>query len=707
MIAAGKWIAKNRILILIICIAMLIPSTLGYLNTRTNFDLLTYLPESLETVKGQNIIMDEYGMGAFSMIIVDNKALKDAAALEAQIESVPHVKDVLWYDDIADLSLPVEMIPEKLRQKFFRRDATMMLALLEESTSSDESMEAIDNIRSICDKDCYVSGMTAILNDLRDLTNGELPIYVAIAVVLCLAVMLLLTDSFAVPFLFLIDIGAAIIFNMGSNLIFGEISYITKAVAAVLQLGVTTDYSIFLLDSFRENEKLYPGDKNTAMGHAIANTFKSVVGSSVTTVAGFIALCFMTFTLGIDMGLVMAKGVLFGVLSCITLLPALVLLFEPLINKTTHRPLLSGISRFSDFVTRHYRIWIVVFLLLLAPAYWGNNHVGVYYDMSGSLPDYLPSKIAQVKVQDDFDSSTMHMILMDSSIPAKEKKQMFEKIDALDGVTWCIGLNSLIDPSIPDAMIPKDVRSMLQSGGYELAFASTEYYTGSDEVNAQIDAINEIVDQYDPSAMVIGEAPLTHDLVDIANVDFRNVNAASILIIFVIIAIVFRSLSLPLILELTIEFAIMVNMAIPYFTGTKISFVTSIILGTVQLGSTVDYAILMTSRYQKERQNGHDKKEAVQIAHRACAASIITSGCSFFAATFGVALYSQIDIIQSICTMLARGAIISMFTVIFILPGMFMIFDGLICRTSWKFLGTRGNHKEPGKSLFKRIPDTY
>ena len=694
MVTLGKWIARHRILILIIGIALLVPSALGYLNTRTNFDLLTYLPESLETVEGQNIIIDEYGMGAFSMIVVENKTLKDTAKLEAEIESIPHVKDVLWYDDIADLSLPVEMIPAQLREKFFSGNATMLLTLLDNSTSSDDSMEAVDRIRDILDDNCYASGMTATLNDLRDLTDAELPIYILIAVLLCLAVMLLLTDSFVVPFLFLFDIGCAIIYNMGSNVLFGEISYITKAVAAVLQLGVTTDYSIFLLDSYRENLQRFPGESNRAMGHAIANTFKSIVGGSVTTIAGFIALCFMTFTLGIDMGLVMTKGVLLGVLSCVTILPSLVLIFEPLIRKTKHRPLLANTDRFSDFVTKHSRLWLVIFAVLLFPAIWGNTHVGVYYDMLGTLPDSLPSRIAQAKMRENFDSSTMHMLLMDKNIPAKEKKAMFDEISETDGVSWCLGLNSLVDPSIPDEMIPEKIRGMLQSGDYELAFISTPYDTGTDEVNAQIDKINEIVKRYDTTAMVIGEAPLTHDLVDITDIDFRNVNGASLLIIFVIIALVFRSLSLPFILELTIEFAIMINMAIPYYAGSKICFVTSIILGTVQLGSTVDYAILMTSRYQKERQRGFDKHMAARKAHRACTPSIITSACAFFAATFGVAVYSNIDIIQSICMMLARGALISMVTVIFVLPGMFELLDSLICRTSFRFLGTAQNRQK-------------
>lgn len=698
LIKAGKWIAKNRILILIIGIVLLIPCVFGMVNMRTNYDLLTYLPESLETVKGQEIIVDEYGMGAFSMIVVENKSMKQVQEIEEDIEAIPHVKDVLWYDDVADISLPVEMVPKDIREKFFNGDATMMIALLDDSTSSDSSMAAIDDIRAVVDEDCKVGGMTAILDDLRTLSDKEVPVYVSIAVALCLAAMLLLTDSFVVPFLFLIDIGFAVVYNMGTNFMFGEISYITKAVAAVLQLGVTMDYSIFLLGSYRENKLRFPGDNNRAMGHAISNTFKSIIGSSITTIAGFIALCFMTFTLGFDMGLVMAKGVIFGVITCITILPALILMFDKAITRTTHRPLIrtSGAEKVSDFITKHYKVWIIVFVVLLIPAIWGNNHVGVYYDMSASLPDSLPSKQAQVAIQDDFGTSTMHMILMDKNLPAKDKKKMLDEVSDVDGVTWCLGMNSLVDPSIPESMIPSDVKKMLESDKYELAFVSTEYYTGSTEVNKQVDAINEIVKDMDPNAMVIGEAPLTHDLVNVTNVDFRNVNMASLLIIFVIIMLVFRSLSLPVILEVVIEFAIFINMAIPYYTGTKLAFVTSIILGTVQLGSTVDYAILMTSRYQKERQRGNEKKEAVRIAHRACMLSIITSGISFFAATFGVSLFSDIDIIKSICLLLARGALISTAVVIFILPGMFMIFDKLIVKTSLNFLGKKGKNGKNG-----------
>ncbi|MGN0362302.1 MAG: RND family transporter [Bilifractor sp.] len=689
MVKVGKWIARHRILILILAVIMLIPSAYGYFHTKTNYDLLTYLPKSLDTMKGQDIIVDEYGMGSFSMIVVDNESMKDVAKLEKDIEAVPHVKDVLWYDDVADLSLPVDMIPQDLREKFFKGDATMMLAMFDDTSSADTTMEAVDQIRSIVKKDTYVSGITAIMNDLRDLTNQELPIYVTIAVVLCLIAMLLLTDSFLVPFLFLLDIGIAIMYNMGTNQIFGSISYVTKAVAAVLQLGVTTDYSIFLLGSYRENKLRFPGEKERAMGHAISNTFKSIVGSSITTIAGFIALCFMSFTLGLDMGLVMAKGVVFGVLTCVTVLPSLVLLFDKPITKTTHKPLLGHLEKASDFITKHYKIWMVIFLAMFIPAVYGNNHVKNYYDMSGSLPKSLPSMVAQQKVEDDFGSSTMHIIVLDKDTPVKNKVNIINQVNDVDGVNYVLGLNSLVGSSVPDSMIPSDVRDMLQSKDYELMFVSTQYYTGSDEVNKQIDQINTILKKYDKGAMLIGEAPLTHDLVDVTNVDFMHVNTASLLIIFFIILMVFKSFSLPFILEITIEFAIFVNMAIMYYTGTSVSFVTSIVLGTVQLGSTVDYAILMTSRYQKERQRGHEKKEAVQIAHRACMGSIITSGVAFFAATFGVAVYSNIDIIKSICMMLARGALISMVTVLFILPGMFMIFDKLIVKTSIDFFGTK------------------
>ena len=698
MVKVGKWIAKNRILILILAVLLLIPSYFGFKSTRTNYDLLTYLPENLDTVQGQNIVVDQYGMGAFSMVVVENKSLKDVAKLEQDIEAIPHVKDVLWYDDVADINLPVQMIPENLRSKFFSGDATMMLVLLDNTSSADSTLAAEKQIRSVLDSDCYINGIPSVMNDLKDLTDQELPIYVGIAVLMSLVAMLLLTDSFAVPFLFLLDIAFAVVYNMGTNVMFGSISYITKAIAAVLQLAVTMDYSIFLLGSYRENKLRFPGDNNRAMGHAIANTFKSIIGSSVTTIAGFIALCFMSFTLGLDLGLVMAKGVLFGVLSCVTILPSLVLFFDKAIEKTKHKPLMGNLDKASAFITKHFKLWIVLFCIILVPAVYGNNHVQNYYDLSGSLPSNLPSRIGFKKVEDDFGSTTIDMVLFDKNMPAKEKADMLSDMEDVDGVNYCIGMNSLVGSNVPDSMVPLKVRSMLQSDKYEMCFVGTGYYVGSDEANAQVEKLNSIIKQYDANALLVGEAPMTHDLVDVTNVDFIHVNTASLGIIFVIICLLFRSVSLPVILELVIESAIIINMSIPYFTNTSVVFVASIILGTVQLGSTVDYAILMTSRYQKERQRGRDRDTAIQIAHRTSMGSIITSGLSFFAATFGVALYSNIDVIHSMCLMLARGALISTVVVIFILPGMLKIFGGLIEHTSWHFLGKEATKKNKAQS---------
>ena len=701
-----SWIAKNRILILILAVLLLIPSYFGFKSTRTNYDLLTYLPENLDTVQGQNIVVDQYGMGAFSMVVVENKSLKDVAKLEQDIEAIPHVKNVLWYDDVADINLPVEMIPEKLRSKFFSGDATMMLVLLDNTSSADSTLEAEKQIRGVLDSDCYINGIPSVMNDLKDLTDQELPIYVGIAVLMSLIAMLLLTDSFVVPFLFLLDIAFAVVYNMGTNVMFGSISYITKAIAAVLQLAVTMDYSIFLLGSYRENKQRFPGDNNRAMGHAIANTFKSIIGSSVTTIAGFVALCFMSFTLGLDLGLVMAKGVLFGVISCVTILPSLVLFFDKAIEKTRHKPLLGNLNKASNFITKHYKLWIVLFCIILVPAIYGNNHVQNYYDMSGSLPSDLPSRIGFQKVEDDFGSTTIDMVLFDKNMPAKEKADMLSDLENVDGVNYCLGMNSLVGSNVPDSMVPLKVRNMLQSDKYEMCFVGTGYYVGSDEANAQVEELNSIIKKYDADALLVGEAPMTHDLVDVTNVDFIHVNSASLGIIFVIIMLLFRSVSLPVILELVIESAIIINMSVPYFTNTSVVFVASIILGTVQLGSTVDYAILMTSRYQKERQRGRDRDTAIQIAHRTSMSSIITSGISFFAATFGVALYSNIDVIHSMCLMLARGALISTVVVIFILPGMLKIFGGLIEHTSWHFLGRGSKEKTKSAPEAKAAPET-
>ena len=569
MVKVGKWIAKHRIFILLVSILLLIPAAIGKAETKINYDLLSYLPGDLETVKGQDILVDEYGMGAFSMVVVEGMELKDVQKLEEKFSEVDHVKDVMWYDDVADISLPVEMIPKDLRKAFFNGDATMMLALFDNTTSSDEAMEAVTNMRKIADKQCFISGMTGIVTDIKNISLQELPIYVVIATLLSFFVLELTGTSFLVPIFFLISIGAAVLYNLGSNIFLGEISYITEALTAVLQLGVTMDYSIFLLNSYEENKLRFPGEKERAMGHAIANTFKSVVGSSVTTVAGFMALCFMTFALGKDLGIVMAKGVVIGVLCCVTLLPSLILIFDRAIEKTKHRPLIKSIDKPSAFITKHYRLWLILFAVLLFPAIYGNNHTKIYYNIAQSLPDTLPANVANKKLVDDFKMSNMHMILMQKDMDAKDKRKMLEEIDEVDGVKWSLGMNTLFGPTIPESMIPDDMKKMLQSDNYELAFICSEYESATDEVNKQISEIDKIVKSYSKHAMVIGEAPLMKDLQDTTDVDLKTVNAISILAIFIIIMIVFKSISLPVILVAVIEFAIFVNMAIPYYQGTS------------------------------------------------------------------------------------------------------------------------------------------
>ena len=700
MVKTGKWIARHRKFILTICMLLFIPSIFGMAATKINYDLLSYLPKSLETVKGQDILVDEYGMGAFSMVVVEDMELKDVQKLEDKISKIPHVKDVLWYDDVADLVLPVDMIPKDLRSAFFSGDATMMLALFDDTTSSDESMEAVTEMRKVVGAQCFVSGMTGVVTDIKNICFEELPIYVAIAAILSFIILEITGTSFLVPILFLISIGAAILYNLGSNLFLGQISYITQALTAVLQLGVTMDYSIFLLNSYEENKKRFPGEKERAMGHAISNTFKSVVGSSITTVAGFAALCSMTFALGKDLGIVMAKGVIIGVLCCVTLLPSLILIFDKQLEKTQHKPLINNVEKPSAFITKHYKIWIILFLILLVPAVYGNNHTKIYYNIAQSLPDTLPGNVANKKLAEDFKMSNIHMVMMDKDMDSKIKRGMMEQIDEVDGVKWSISMSSLFGPAIPDSMIPNDVKSMLESEHYELAFVCSEYESATPKVNEQIAQIDKIVKKADRSAMVIGEAPLMKDLQDVTDVDLQRVSIISIAAIFIIILFVFKSALLPIILVTVIEFAIFVNMAIPFYTGTSLPFVASIVIGTIQLGATVDYAILMTSRYQKERLRGKAKMEAISIAHKTSMLSIISSGLSFFAATFGVAMYSKVDMIGSICTLLARGALISMFVVILILPAMFMIFDKPIIMTTFgkspelKALKERSKHHE-------------
>ena len=688
MVKTGRWIAKHRFLILLIGVLLLVPSVIGIIKTRVNYDLLSYLPESLETVEGQDIMVDEFGMGAFSMVVVEDMALKDVQELKEAFTGVPHVKDVLWYDDAVDITVPVEMIPKRLREGFFKGDATMMIALFDNTTSSDEAMEAVTEMRKLVGRQCFISGMSGVVTDIKDLCLKELPIYVAIAAILSFLVLQLTMDSYLVPVFFLLSIGISILYNLGSNIFLGEISYVTQALTAILQLGVTMDYSIFLLNSYEENKEIYKDDKNEAMGHAIASTFKSIVGSSVTTVAGFAALCFMTFALGRDLGVVMAKGVVIGVICCVTLLPAMILVFDKAIGKTKHKPVIPSLDGISGFITKHYKLWLAIFLILLVPGVYGNSHTKIYYDIARSLPADLPSNVANDKLKDDFDMSTIHMIMMPKDLDGKEKRGMIEDTEGVEGVKWTIGASSLFGPSIPESMIPDRAKEMLQSDNFELAFICSSYQSATPEVNAQIGAIDQIVKGYDKKAMVIGEAPLMKDLQDVTDIDLRNVNIASMAAIFVIIMLVFKSFSLPVLLVAVIEFAIAVNMAVPFYQGTELPFVASIVIGTIQLGATVDYAIVMTSRYQKERQSGSGKKDAVITAHKACIMSIITSGLSFFAATFGVTCYSKVDMISSICTLLSRGALISMAVVILVLPAMFMLFDGVIVKTSKNFLST-------------------
>ena len=698
MVKTGKWIAKHRILIVLIGILLLIPSVIGTIKTRINYDILSYLPESLETVKGQDVMVDEFGTGAFSMVVVEDMPLKDVQKLKNKFEEIEHVKKVLWYDDIADISVPTSMMPKDLKDIFFADDSTMMLVLFDNTTSSDEAMEAVTNMRAIADKQCFISGMSGVVTDIKNMCLQELPIYVAIAALFSFIVLEITGTSFVVPILFLLCIGISILYNMGTNLFLGEISYLTQALVAILQLGVTMDYSIFLLDSFEENKKRFPGDKNRAMGHAISNTFKSIVSSSITTVAGFAALCLMTFALGKNLGIVMAKGVIIGVICCVTLLPAIILIFDPLIEKTKHKPLIKNTNKLSGFIIRHYKIWLAVFCIGLLPAVYGNNHTKIYYNIDKSLPSTLDSNVANKKLEDTFDMSTMHIIMMDKNISNANKTTLMKDIEKVDGVKWAFGLNSVFGANVPASMIPKDVKDMLQSDEQELVFVCSKYSSATDESNSQIAAINDLVKKYDSNGMVIGEAPLMKDLQDVTDIDLVNVNVASVAAIFIIIMLVFKSISVPIILVAVIEFAINVNMAIPFFQGIELPFVASIVVGTIQLGATVDYAILMTSRYQKERRKGSGKKEAVMNAHKACALSIMTSGFSFFAATFGVAWYSKVDMIGAICTLLSRGALISMACVIFILPAMFIIFDKVICKTSIDFLGEKAKAKAAARA---------
>ena len=685
MVKVGKKIVKFRVPILILSIILLIPAVWGYVNTRINYDVLTYLPEDIETMQGQEIMTNDFGIGAFSMLMVDGMEDKDIVKLKEKVEKVDGVANVLWYDSLADISVPQSMLPSKLYDEYNTEDGTMMAIFFKDGTSSDETMKAVTEIRKVTGKECFLSGMSAIVEDTKELAEKETPLYVLIAVALSALVLAITMESIFVPVLFLLSIGIAIVYNLGTNVFFGEISYITKALAAVLQLGVTMDYSIFLMHSYQEQQVRYNGDKERAMAHAISQTFSSVIGSSVTTVAGFIALCFMSFTLGKDIGIVMAKGVIFGVLVCVTVLPSMILCCDKLIEKTKHKPLMPDIGRISDKVTKRYVIYVVAFVILLFPAIYGNNHTGVYYNLDESLPKDLPSVIANTKLKEDYNMNTTHMILVDSSVAGSDVKKMSQEIEKVDGVKWVLGLDNLVGSGVPADMLPESVTSMLKNDKYQLLMVNSTYKVATDKVNKQIEEIDKILDKYDEGAMLVGEGPLTKDLINITDTDFKRVSAVSIGIVFVIILLLFKSVTIPVILVGVIEFAIFVNMGIPFYTGTKLPFVASIVIGTIQLGATVDYAILMTTRYQRERSRGAGKFDAITTAHKFSAQSIIVSALSFFAATIGVGLYSNIDMISSLCILMARGALISMVVVVLILPSLFMVFDKIIIKTSKGF----------------------
>ena len=681
----GKTIVKHRGLIIVLYVLLLIPSIIGYANTRINYDILSYLPSDIETMKGQNILVNEFGSGGFSFFIVDDMKEKDVEKLKGKIEKVEGVHKVIWYDSLMDITVPMELLPDKIVNAFNNGNATMMLIMYDKTTSDDLTMKAIEDIREISNEQCFLSGMSAVVTDTKIIANTETPVYVVIAGILTLIVLGVAMDSFIVPVLFLASIGMSIVYNLGSNIFMGEISYITKALAAVLQLGVTMDYSIFLYNSFKEYKEKFPDDSKRAMSHAISNTIVSVTASSITTVAGFLALCFMSFTLGLDIGIVMIKGVVIGVIECVTLLPAILLLFEKTIDKRRHKPLLPEFKGIAKFVTRNHLLLLVLYIVIMIPALHGNNNVDVYYNLDETIPVSYKSRAANVKLNELFDTNSTHMILMDSNLSASKSAEMAKELEKVKGVETVLSYDSFVDPSIPDEFVPDKIKDELADDKWKLAFVFSDYKVASDEVNRQVDELNKIIDKYDEKAMLIGEAPCTKDLIDITDKDFKTVNVVSIGAIFLIILITFKSISLPVILVAVIELAIFINMAISYYTGTTIPFISSVVIGTIQLGATVDYAILMTTRYKKERNNGMSKKEAVRIASSSSAKSIVVSGLSFCAATIGVAIYSKIDMISSLCLMISRGAIISMFCVLLFLPAMFMIFDGLIRKTSIGF----------------------
>ena len=696
----GKWVVKCRIPILILAVALLVPSLIGMIMTRINYDMLTYLPGDIDTVVGQDILMDEFGKGAFSFVIIEGMDPKDVSSLREDISHVDHVDTVLWYDDFADVSVPMEILPSTLYDAFNSGDSTMLAIFFDTSTSSDDTMEAITAIRSIAGKQCFVSGMSAMVTDLKDLCEKEEPIYVGIAVALACVAMMIFMDNWITPFVFLMSIGMAILLNMGTNYFLGEISYLTKALSAVLQLAVTMDYSIFLWHSYEEQKSMYEDNKE-AMAVAINNTLTSVVGSSITTVAGFIALCFMSYTLGLDLGIVMAKGVILGVIGCVTTLPSMILVLDKLLQKTSHKSLLPDMGKVASGITKVFPVFLILFLGLVLPSYLSykatNNEV--YYDLGETLPEDMAYVVANSKLQEDFGVGATHMVLVSTDVSDTDVRAMIHEMENVEGIKYALGLESVVGPLVPEEMLPESVKEVLKSDDWELLLVNSEYKTATDEVNAQINELNTILKKYDSKGMLIGEAPCTKDLIETTDEDFKVVNTVSIVAIFVIIALVEKSITLPLILVAVIELSIFINLGLAHLTGTSLPFIAPICISTIQLGATVDYAILMTTRYKQERYEGRDKREAVTNALKVSIPSIIVSAMGLFSATFGVALYSDVDIISSLCDLMARGAIVSMFAVILFLPAMFMLFDKMICVTS---IGFRNKNAEPSNTLKER-----
>lgn len=688
----GKAVVKSRIAILIVAIVLLIPSVLGMIFTRVNYDMLNYLPDSLDTIKGQDYLLDDFDKGAFSFLIFENMNEKDIVRTEEKIKEIDHIVTVLWYDDIADMSIPMEVLPDKIYDAFNSDNSTLMAVFFDTSSSADETMDAITQIRAVAGEQCFVSGISAMVTDLRDLCEEQETIYVAIAVILAVVAMMIFMDNWIIPFVFLASIGMAILMNLGSNYFLGEISYITKALSAILQLAVTMDYSIFLWHSYGEQKKIY-GDHKTAMAVAIKETTRSVLGSSITTVAGFIALCFMTFTLGRDLGIVMAKGVIFGVIGCVTILPSLILVLDKPLEKTMHRSLIPSTKKLAKGIIKIFPVFLILFAMIIYPSYYGysNTNNEVYYDLSKSLPEDMSNVIANTKLKEEFDIGTTHMVLIDSKLPAKQVRKMTEEMENVDGVKYVLGLESVVGSLVPEEILPESVTSILKSDNWELMLINSEYQTASNEVSTQIEQLNSIIRKYDDEGLLIGEAACTNDLIDITSVDFQVVNMISIIAIFLIIAVVEKSISLPIILVAVIEFAIFINLGLPHYMGESLPFIAPICISTIQLGATVDYAILMTTRYKKERSLGNDKRTAVTTALETSIPSIIVSAMGLFAATVGVAIYSDVDMIGSLCALMARGAIISALCVILILPAMFMLSDKVIGVTTLGFKSNKNN----------------